>query len=282
MKLYYIKVMIIIMSCIVITGCKKKPVEVQGFVDADYTYMASSFSGNLIRLSVNRGDKVIKGQTLFMLDDQPQKAEEESALARVFQAYSQIQQQQAEVNYQAILYKRYKELLKTHGISREEFDKVENNYLTAQAALKSNIYNMKAYSGDLGKAKWTRSNKIVVSPISGYVFDTYYTEGELVDASRPVLSLLSPENLKIVFYIDETMISTVRLKEGIEVSLDGRKEPISASVSYISSQEEYTPPYIYSEKERTKFMYRVEAKPVKNMFFELHPGQPVTIKIYHG
>ena len=55
--------------------------------------------------------------------------------------------------------------------------------------------------------------------------------------------------------------------------------PISAAtVSFISPQAEYTPPFIYSERTRSKFVFLAEARPPPAQAALLNPGQPVTVK----
>lgn len=267
----------IILICCCLLGCQQQYTSFQGYVDADYTYLSSSFSGKLIKLNVARGQEIKKDELLFVLEAQPEQYQLQSAEARATQAADQLVQQRADLNYQSILYTRYKNLIKHGGISREEFNNIENKFAVAQAVLKANEANLKAYQADLEKAKWNKSNKTINAPFSGYIFDTYYTENELVPAERPVLSLVTAENLKIVFYIPEPFLSKIRLNEKVNITCDGCNESFPATISYISSQTEYTPPYIYSDNIRTKFIYRIEAKPTKAAFLKLHPGQPVSV-----
>src|ERR1700722_193304 len=58
---------IFLVICSLLTGCQKQETTLQGYVDADYTYISSNAPGNLIQLFVYRGNAVIKGQHLFIL-----------------------------------------------------------------------------------------------------------------------------------------------------------------------------------------------------------------------
>ena len=116
----------------------------------------------------------------------------------------------------------------------------------------------------------------IKAPISAFVFDTFYTQGEWVPINTPVLSLLSPNNTKIIFYVPEYWLSKLKLKQAIEMSCDGCKETVKGTILYISPHAEFTPPIIYSADERVKLVYRVEASPL-NAESSLHPGQPVNV-----
>jgi HlyD family secretion protein len=48
-----------------------------------------------------------------------------------------------------------------------------------------------------------------------------------------------------------------------------------ARVSFISAQAEFTPPVIYSQEERARLVFRVEALPERPA--DLRVGQPVSV-----
>ncbi|WP_182391592.1 HlyD family secretion protein [Legionella sp. PC997] len=271
-----------LMICAQLLGCKEKNNSLQGYVDADYTYISSNFSGNLISLDARKGTAIKKGELLFTLDGQPQQSQLEKAQANLTQALAQIKVKQADLDFQNKLLIRYKKLLKSGGVSLEQLEEVKNNYLNAQALLISQQALVESSRAELTQAKWSESNKKKFSSISGYVYDTYFTVGELVLSGRPVLSIVTPENLKVIFYIPEPLLSQLKLKNEVSISCDGCSDTYLATVSYISSKTEYTPPYIFSESSRTKFVYRVEAKPVKEALNDLHPGQPVSINLIYN
>lgn len=279
MRLFYFRVCFLFLLCFVMIACQQKPTSLEGYVDADYTYISSNFSGNLIELFAKRGSQVEMGQALFELDTQPEKAELTNAQANVDHATEQIKQKQIELDFNKNLFERYQKLLKTNGVSREEFDAIQNKYLNAEANLKLGEANKLATEATLERARWAYQNKIIASPIAGIVYDTYYTKGELVAATHPILSLVSPRNKKIVFYSPETLLNHFPLNKEVMIKCDDCRTPIQVTISYVSPQAEYTPPVIFSEKARTKLIYRIEAKSTDSQFLQLHLGQPITVRV---
>jgi HlyD family secretion protein len=64
----------------------------------------------------------------------------------------------------------------------------------------------------------------------------------------------------------------------VRLACDGCGTPIEAKVSFIAPGPEYTPPVIYSNAQRQKLVFLVEARPVKAEDAErLHPGQPLDV-----
>ena len=49
-------------------------------------------------------------------------------------------------------------------------------------------------------------------------------------------------------------------------------------ISFIAPQAEFTPPLIYSESTRGKFVFLAEARPKPGEAALLNPGQPVSVR----
>jgi HlyD family secretion protein len=94
-----------------------------------------------------------------------------------------------------------------------------------------------------------------------------------------VVSLLPPGNVKLRFFVPEGEIAAMAPGTSVAVRLDGRAEDLTATVSYVSTQAEFTPPVIYSRETRAKLVYMVEATfadPEQGA--RLRPGQPAEVR----
>ena len=47
---------------------------------------------------------------------------------------------------------------------------------------------------------------------------------------------------------------------------------------FIATQPEYTPPVIYSNSQRSRLVFLVEARPEPAQALRLHPGQPLEVR----
>jgi HlyD family secretion protein len=91
------------------------------------------------------------------------------------------------------------------------------------------------------------------------------------------VSLLPPANIKVLFYVPETEVGRLRIGQSVRVQCDGCGEPIAATVRWVASTAEFTPPLIYSRETRAKLVFRVEARPGAADAPRLKPGQPVDV-----
>lgn len=98
-------------------------------------------------------------------------------------------------------------------------------------------------------------------------------------AGSPVVQMLPPDNVKIRFFVPETLVGGLKTGGQVLVRADGRPEPFAAAVSYVASNAEYTPPVIYSNETRSKLVFMVEARHEPYIAAELHSGQPVSVSL---
>lgn len=221
----------------------------QGWVEADFIFVSPEEAGRLTRLAVREGDRVTQGAPLYELDDALQQAD--------------LNQQQAQLVNAQQTFDRAQQLAKTGSGTQRDFDAAQSALRVAQAQLTTSQTRL--------------ARRKVASPVTGTVQQIYFREGEMVGAEKPVVSILPPENVKIRFYVRETELARVKVGEDVRVSCDGCPANMTARIYFIATNAEYTPPVIYSESERAKLVFLVQARPAQPD--SLRIGQPVTVRL---
>jgi HlyD family secretion protein len=221
----------------------------QGWVEADIVFVSPDENGRIETLAVREGDRVDKAALLFTLDDELQRADLAVAEASVENARA--------------AFARAKELLKTAAGTQKAYD-------DAEAALRSAEARRNAAQTRLARRR-------MASPVSGTVQQVYFRPGEMVAAGKPVIALLPPANIKVRFFVPEPTLPTVAIGDAVEVRCDGCPDGLVARVSFISRTAEFTPPVIYSQEERAKLVFMVEARPETPE--RLRVGQPVSVAL---
>jgi HlyD family secretion protein len=113
------------------------------------------------------------------------------------------------------------------------------------------------------------------APVAGSIQQIYFREGETVAAQRPVLSIMPPGNMKIRFFVPESELPKLALGDSVRIGCDGCAPDLTAKIYFIATAAEYTPPVIYSQDERSKLVYLIQARPEKPD--ALRVGQPVSV-----
>jgi HlyD family secretion protein len=238
----------------------------QGYVEGEYVHVAAPLGGALTNLAVARGGEVKTGQLLFELERGSEAAALDVAKKNLAQAKASLALSEAE-------FARREKLRADQGVvSAEELDQARAQRDTDAALAESQ-------QAALDKAQWSFDQKQQFAPTNAFVQDTLYRQGEWVAAGNPVVVLLPPENLKVRFFVPETALAQIKTGRSVEVSFDGASKIYSATVNYISTQAEFTPPVIYNRENRAKLVYMIEAKFSPADASDLRPGQPVDVKL---
>ena len=116
-----------------------------------------------------------------------------------------------------------------------------------------------------------------VAPSAGRISDVIRRVGELAGPGAPVLLMLPDGAAKLMLYVPEVRISGVTTGMKLDVRCDGCAPGLTATVTYVSPEPEFTPPVIYSAQTRQKLVYLVEARPDGGPQSALQPGQILSL-----
>ncbi|HVW67810.1 MAG TPA: HlyD family efflux transporter periplasmic adaptor subunit [Steroidobacteraceae bacterium] len=307
-----------ILTLLLLAGCSASHTTgYQGYVEGEFVYMASSQPGHLEHLAVARGQQVTRGTQLFTLEAVEEKAEQHQARQQLAAAEaqladmetgkrapeiavirSQLLQAQAAARKSAQQRERDTAQYRTGGISQDQLeatlaqasiDAAHVSELQDQLAvarlpgrdqqLKAQSRQVQAAHAVLAQADWRVNEKSVAAPDTGLVYDTMYREGEWIAAGSPVVRMLPPRNIKVRFFVPETIVGSLAMGRKVSLHCDGCATDIPATVTFVSAEAEYTPPVIYSNETRGKLIFMVEAHPAAQDAVKLHPGQPVLVRL---
>jgi HlyD family secretion protein len=118
------------------------------------------------------------------------------------------------------------------------------------------------------------------APVSGVVLKKNVESGEVVQSGTPVFTIGEIDDPWIKVYIKEDKLALVKLGQRATITVDTyRGKVYEGTVSYISSQAEFTPKTVQTQEERVKLVFGVKVR-VKNVNQELKPGMPADVNIH--
>ena len=274
-------------------ACAKDDATLTGYVEAELLYLAPQDAGVVKTLDVREGDRVAAGDIVFSLDPARAtlSAEQATATAEGVAARASetgtMEQQIAEAGAAEILarqnYNRSRQLLKDGVITKARLDTDAAGLKGATARLGRVRAERSAMLRDWDSANAAArlaerrlADLETKAPAAGVIERVYRRPGEVVAAGDPVVALLPPDNLKLRFFAPERMLAKIEIGAKIAFACDGCSEARAATVSFVATEPQFTPPVIYSTKERDKLVFLVEARPDDPA--GLRPGLPVTIE----
>lgn len=309
-----LKTSLILLTAIGLLSCKAKhPLHFYGYTDTLYVYLSSPSAGYLKHKYVERGQPVKRKELLCRLSSDPELSNfkanywamnqakrmwYDSRLPRrrpeIMAIDNQIRQTKTSIDKVENHLNRLLKLEKQHFVDADTLDNQsktlkelsfqekqyqENLKLAKMGAraqqIKAQYAAFRASKAKFKESKWYLAHKLIYAPNDGYIYDTFYNQGELVPAQKPVLVMVVPINNYIEFFVSAKDISKLSINMPIEYQFYGQTKQRLATINYISATVEYMPPVLYTPDYQEELVFRVRAKPKDTKDFIL--GQPVEV-----
>ncbi|MFA6302918.1 MAG: HlyD family efflux transporter periplasmic adaptor subunit [Legionella sp.] len=260
-------------------ACSKESKKFNGYIDADLVYLSADFAGRLVDLAVQRGQMVQANQFLFRLEQTSERYDVQLSKGTNQELNAQRQQILAQIQYNEINYRRTLGMRQKRAASQNDLDLAKRDLDVSKQQL-SDI-DVKIHNNKIDKAdkKWKVLRKENFAQELGILFDTYYTQGEYVQAGYPVVALVTKNHIKAVFFVAEPDLQRIKLNQNITIMTQAGAAFASGTINYISNIAEYTPPIIYSQEQSSRLVFRVEAKIESPDLEKIHLGQPVLLEL---
>ena len=302
------------LAAVIIPGFGEPPEQVyNGYIEADYLYVAPSNSGRITAIDALEGQAVSAGEPLVKLEDDSQRAalhaaeanvavaranldnlmtgsrDAEIEVIRASLANAEAEQHLAQITLDRSLQLSEKGLVPPAKVDNDRARLESANAQVAQLKAQLHVAELPARGAqqlaaeaaldgaraELDRARSDLRNRVIVVPTSGLVDRIYFDVGEVAATGAPVVSIFQPDRLKVIFFVPEPQRADITVGEDLPISCDGCPDGLTASVSRLSPSPQHTPPILYSRDERARLVFRAEA-----LISEAHgllPGQPVTV-----
>src|SRR5215469_9235945 len=183
-------------------GCKNgRDPGFQGWVEADMIFVSPDETGRVTRLNVREGDEVKVGDQLYSVDDDLQLADlnqNNATLANARQSYD-----------------RAAALSKTGAGTQATLDSAVSALRVAEARVRTSETRLARREG--------------FAPVAGTIQQIYFREGEMVQAQRPVLSIMPPGNMKLRFFVPESELPKLAIGDTVRVTCDNCGADLTAT-----------------------------------------------------
>jgi len=283
-----------------------------GNIEAHESLVSFKVTGRIIALPVDEGMTVKTGDLLARVDndDYRQQVAVQAAVARVRARQLTLglagsRKQDIEAAQQAVLdaqadleqkkkdFARYQALYEKDEIPGQTRDLAATNVTRAQTTLHraQAIYQeilegtrkeelavelADVHQADQGLrlSRVQLSYTVLRAPFSGVILVRQAELGEVVSPGTPIVTLADLDHLWVRVYLPETDLGKVHWGQAADVRTDTYPTKIyPGRVSFISSEAEFTPKSVQTEKERVTLVYQAKVD-VENPNYELKPGMP--------
>jgi HlyD family secretion protein len=222
---------------VLLAACAQRDVRsYSGFAEGEYVRVTVPLSGSLAKLNVKPGAKVRAGETLFSLDAGSETAARREAQERVAATEAQLKAAQ-------------------RAGRRDEIRVAEAALTNART--------------QLAELNWRLEQKTAKAPKDGVIVETPFVEGQWIEAGLAVVSILSPESIKVRFFVPSHVASALRHGQTVNLRCADCGQ-FEASIAYVS-------PLAEPGGSEDDLRFLVEARPAASVALSLRPGQAVEI-----
>jgi HlyD family secretion protein len=262
---------------VIIYGCNndRKTSFAFGNFESEEIIVSSETSGTLKDFQVTEGMNLEAGQVLGVIDTiqlSLKKRQLEVGIKTVRSNISQLngQLKANEVSLNNLIREknRVEALLKDGAATTKQFDDIygQIDLLRAQMdVLKSQMIaaytEIESLNVQVDQVKDQISRSYVKSPISGIVLEKYQYAGELAMTGKALFKISNLDQLILRVFISGDQLEAIRLGKEVKVLVDaenGAQKEYPGTVSWVSSNAEFTPKIIQTRKERVNLVYAVK------------------------
>lgn len=294
----------------------EEPEAFQGVVELDETVVAFETSGRIRRLEVDEGAWVEANAVIGVLDDElvravrharaleAEAAQAEADLVRAGARREDIRALEARVRAamasETLAQKtleRQRALFARSVVSAAAVDEVQGQHDRARAereSLEAQLAALKrgARSEERERAEARASaakaaldlederlaRHVLRAPIAGKVLDRHVEVGEIVAAGTPVVTLGDTRRPYVDVFVPQGSLGGIDVGDRARLRVDAEPAPFDGRVEHIARRTEFTPRFLFSERERPNLVVRVRVR-VTDPRERLHAGVPALVTI---
>ena len=308
----------VIVAAIVLIGwylTQNAPVMIQGTVECTSYKASSKIAGRIDDMKVSEGQRVERGELLYVLstpelDAKLQQAEAAKSAAaamdekavdgaraqQIDAALNLWEKAQAGMELAGKTYKRVKNLYSEGVVPAQKLDEAEANYramVATEAAAKAQYdlvlegagkedraaaaAQVRQAQGAVNEVQAYIRDAMVYSPVTGEISSVVAEAGELVGTGYPVVTILDTSDMWVTFNIKETMLPKIKMGRKMPAYVPALDRTVELEVSYIAVQADFAT--WNATRTQGGFDIRtfaVKAKPVSEVA-DLRPGMSVLV-----
>jgi HlyD family secretion protein len=288
----------VMLAVLLIVSCgdrRNHAYQYNGRIDVDLIRLAAEAAGTIDSVSVDEGDPVREGQMLVRIDTARLEAELRREQAQLGEAQAQrgsvaaqMRQVRSELDLSRETLQKTETLLAQGATTEQTRDELQSRVDVLEAQLEALQSNMDALAAKerqleavMDVTRISIADARVTSPIAGIVINRLAHPGEQARPGATLLEVADLREMEATIYIPLTELHAVRVGGEARVLVDGVDRSFPATVTWVSSEAEFTPKTILTEETRTSLVYAVKLRvPNPDGVFKI--GMPVEVVLGTG
>jgi HlyD family secretion protein len=274
--LYIISLPILLLAC----QADNDMADAYGNFEAETVIVSAETPGKILELNVDKGDKIEAGYSAALIDTVQLHlqllqldAQQTAVLTKRQSIQSQIAVFEEQKTNLKINEERIQKMLKDGAATQKQLDDIQGqiSVIDKQIANTKTQFTLISKEQEVLEAQKAsvadQLNRCYIkSPVSGTILETYAEQGELTTSGKALFKIADISELELKVYVSGAQLPHVKLGQQIDVIVDQNateNQHFTGTITWISSEAEFTPKIIQTKEERVKLVYAVKVT-VKN------------------
>lgn len=188
--------------------------------------VGAQVSGQIKKLHVNIGDKVVKGQLIAEIDSTTQQNDLDTAISKLDIYNAQLKSKLITLNIAQNKYRRQNNLYRTNSGSKEDYENSQDALALAQSSVSELKANIKQAEIAVSTAKINLGYTKITSPLEGIIVSSPVKEGQTVNSMQTAPTIVEVAVLdKVLIKAEISEGDITKVKSGLPASFTIMSDP---------------------------------------------------------
>jgi HlyD family secretion protein len=231
-------------------------------------------NGKLNQFSVEEGQTIANGKIVGVIDTIPLALKKEQLMvskniisSKSSGVLSQISVLNAQLKTAKISQTRIQNLIKENAGTQQQLDAINGQIDVINQQIRSvEIQNapvvneLKSIDVQISQLEDQLQKSLITNPIDGTVLVKYAEPNEITSFGKPLYKIADVSTMQLKVYISEKQLASIKIGQKVTVKIDSNKDlkNYEGTISWISSEAEFTPKIIQTKEERVNLVYAVK------------------------
>jgi HlyD family secretion protein len=251
-----------------------------GNFEADPVIVSTEVSGKILQLNVEKGQKIEAGFVAALIDTVQTNlklkqidAQKSAVVAKRQTIQSQVAVFEEQIKNLQTNEKRIVQMVKDQAATQKQLDDITGQINVIEKQIESTKTQFTSVNKELEVLDSQMETTLdllgrstIKSPVNGTILETYVEQGELATPGKALFKIASLDELTLKVYVSGAQLPNVKIGQQVNVIIDkseNENQTLSGTVTWISSEAEFTPKIIQTKEERVNLVYAVKVA-VKN------------------
>lgn len=295
-KIYKFSLLTCVLAGFALTSCNRNgnKADAYGTFETDEITISAETSGKLLSFIVDEGEQVKKGQEVGSIDSIQLFLKVKQLMSQIDAIKSKIPNINAQSDVQTeqlkvlnVEYDRTKKMFADGSATQKQLDDIEGKVSLAKKQKdaidiqKSAVFaEVPALNAQVEQIKDQLRRCKILNPTDGKVLVTYVNQFENVVQGKALYKLANMDYMYLRAYISGVQLHRFQPGNKVKVYIDSENDKLiemEGTITWVSSEAEFTPKIIQTREERAKLVYPMKVK-VKNDG-SIRIGMPAEVRL---